>query len=132
MSVSKQNLISGFTGAAMAISAALSPTAITAQEISGTQDNVQMASLEATPVILRYGENVFDVDLLANNMASLGIPVIVESGYPNPECGLAIIGETSIGFDQNDVDGGDLGLFILTTASGEEASHYLPSCDGQA
>ena len=103
MRVSKQNLISGFTGAVMAASTAFSPTAISAQEISSTETNVQTVALEHPIITLHIGDEVNErrVASILRGLSRDNIPVEIADGFERTECiGLSADGVLLSVFDE--------------------------------
>lgn len=115
-----------FTAAALSL-AALTPQFATQVHA----DEVKVAAIAAPTVVIEYGSKIEDVDFVVEYAESLGINVKLQTGYANASCGRVTVNGKSVEFDQDSVDGGDLGSFIKRYSLGKKI-HDMPKCDSNA
>lgn len=113
--------------------AAISMAALTPQfATQAGADEVRLAAVKTAPaVVIEYGSKLEDVDFVVNDMKSLGITVKLQAGYGKQSCGRVTVNGKSVEFDQDSVDGGDLGAFIQRYSLGKKI-YDMPKCNGNA
>lgn len=80
-------------------------------------------------IIIEYGEDLKDVDFVAEDLDTLGIQVILQAGYKNPICGLITINGVEKEFNQDSIDGGEVGSYIHRAVQGKKDRFEAPSCE---
>ena len=78
-------------------------------------------------VVIEYGSKIVEIEDIAESMKSRGIDVKLQAGYENAFCGRVTVNGKSVEFDQDSVDGGDLGSFIHMQTLGKKV-YDMPSC----
>ena len=79
-------------------------------------------------VVIEYGSKIVEIEDIADDMKSLGISVELKAGYENASCGRVTVNGKSVEFDQDSVDGGELGSFIHMQTLGKKI-YDMHSCN---